>query len=162
MYCEPRSLWCSRSLPAGRRDSIAGGGLTAPTIQSRAQRQLERRQIIDAILGPSVQITLPIWDQNQAQIAKARYKVSQRRKDYEDLLDTVALDVQNASAQLRSAETVSHYYEREALPRANENMEGARKVFQEGDQGIVVLIEAERSLVTRRAAHEPEAPATPA
>src|SRR5262249_42656777 len=71
------------------RSSIAAGQLTAPQIQSRAQRDLERRQIIDSIFGPAFQLTLPIWDQNQAQIAKAGYIVQQRRKEYESLLDLI-------------------------------------------------------------------------
>ncbi len=148
-----------RALPSRKiiadtlRGSIASGGLTAPTIQSRAERDLERRQIIDAILGPTLQVTLPIWDQNQAQIAKARFAHMQARKRLEDLLNTIAAEVQDAAATARAAYEIDQFYDSEALPQAERNVESARHVYTDGEQGIMVLIEAQRSLVRRRAAH---------
>jgi len=52
------------------RASIANGQLSAPEIQSRSQRRREVSQQIEAILGPSLSVTLPVFDQNQAQIAE--------------------------------------------------------------------------------------------
>ncbi|MDO8631592.1 MAG: TolC family protein, partial [Phycisphaerales bacterium] len=51
------------------RSSLANGALTAPDIQSRRERQQERSQEIDFLSGPALSMTLPIFDQNQAQIA---------------------------------------------------------------------------------------------
>jgi outer membrane protein TolC len=145
-----------RSLP-GRdifadtvRTSIANGALTAPEIQSKDQRDQERRQIIDSIIGPSLAITLPIWDQNQAQIAKADFKVRQRRKSFEDLLDQVALDVQQSSAAVRTAQELVNFYEKETLPQAQKNVDAATRSYQAGEQSIVALIEAQRSLIGQR------------
>ncbi len=147
----------SRGLPGRKvaadtlRSSIAGGGLTAPSIQSRGERSLEKRQIIDAILGPTITVTLPVFDQNQAQIARARFRIEQRRQEFENLLDQVALDVQRSAAQARAALGLWRYYENEALPAAVETVDGARTMFQQGEQSILALIEAQRSLVNRRA-----------
>ncbi|HKQ46861.1 MAG TPA: TolC family protein [Phycisphaerae bacterium] len=145
-----------RSLP-GRdivadtlRTSIANGGLTAPEIQSKDQRDQERRQIIDSIIGPSLAITLPIWDQNQAQIAKADFTVRQRRKSFEDLLDQVALDVQQSSAAMRTAQELVSFYEKETLPQAQKNVDAATRSYQAGEQSVVALIEAQRSLIDQR------------
>lgn len=132
------------------RTSVANGTLTAPEIESRGQRDLERRQIIDSVLGPSLTITLPIWDQNQAQIAKADFKVRQLRKSYEDLLDQVAQDVQQSSAIMRTAQELVGFYEKETLPQAQKNVDAATRSYQAGEQSIVALIEAQRSLIVQR------------
>ncbi len=134
------------------RASVAHGGLTAPDIQSRAQRNLERRQIVDAIVGPSINITLPIWDQNQAQIAKARFKAEERRKEYEDLLDSIAQQVQEALVAARSAQEKVRFYREQAVPLAEMNIEAAGRAYGGGEQSILVLIDAQESLITLRRA----------
>jgi len=147
---ERRSLPGRNVLADTARASVANGGLTAPNIQSRAERDLERRQIIDSLIGPSLNITLPIWDQNQAQIAKARYKAAQRRKENEDLLDTIAQQVQEAVAVARSANEQVLFYRDQALPQAEANVDAARRAYQGGEQGILVLIEAQERLIRLR------------
>ena len=106
------------------RSSIAAGKLTAPSIQSRGQRRLDQAQIVDSLLGPSLSFTLPVWDQNQAQIEKARYLAIQRRKELEDLLDAIASEVQQAAAAARNAQLLVAAYEQQALPQAEENVSG--------------------------------------
>jgi len=136
------------------RDSIAQGQLTAPKIQSKAERDLERRQIVDSILGPSIQITVPLWDQNQAQIAKAGFKASQKRKEYEDLLDTIADQVQRAAETVRTAQTQVQSYEQEVLPQALSNIDAARRLYQAGEQGILILIESQEMFIKQRRLYE--------
>lgn len=145
-----RALPGRKILADTARTSAANGALTAPDIQSRGQRNLERRQIVDSLLGPSLQITLPIWDQNQAQIAKADFKARQLRKNYEDLLDQVAQEVQQSTAIMRTAQELVHFYEQETLPQAQKNVDAATRSYQAGEQNIVALIDAQRSLIGQR------------
>ena len=77
------------------RASIASGSLTAPEIQSRSERRSEKGQ--DVILGPSLGIELPIFDQNQAQIAKAQYALFQANKTLDALDRAVTQEVRSAS-----------------------------------------------------------------
>ncbi len=107
-----------------------------------------------SLLGPFVQFTLPIWDQNQAQIAKARFLLTQRRKEYEDLLDTIALDVQHAAAVARSAETQVLLYEQKILPLANENVVDAGRLYKAGERDIVTVIEAQDALIIHQRQYE--------
>jgi outer membrane protein, heavy metal efflux system len=132
------------------RASVAAGQLTAPDLQSRGQRRLERSQIIDALLGPTLELTLPIWDQNQAQIAKARFHVLQQRREYEDLLDAVAEQVREAAVAARSAEELVRFFEDETLRQATENVDNARDLYQSGEQSVIVLLEAQDSLMQQR------------
>ena len=135
------------------RDSVAAGTLTAPTIQSRGQRNLERGQIIDTVLGPTITATLPIMDQNQAQIAKARVRALQARKDQNDLLDLIAQQVRQSLAVAQSSAELVRMYEVEGLPQARENVEGSRNVFQAGEQSVLILIEAQEILIRRQIAY---------
>jgi outer membrane protein, heavy metal efflux system len=150
---EARALPGRKILADTARESVAAGRLTAPTIQSRGERSLEKSQEIDVIQGPEFSATLPLWDQNQAQIARARYQAEQRRKEYEGLLDEIANQVNRASVGLRSANEIVQFYRTQALPLAKHNLDSALQLYQAGEQGIIVVIEAQESLTTRRRAY---------
>jgi cobalt-zinc-cadmium efflux system outer membrane protein len=132
------------------RASARSGQLTAPDIQTRGERRLENSGIVDTLLGPTLDITLPIWDQNQAQIAKARYQALQRRKEYEDLLDAVAQEVAQSFAAARAGRKLVEFYRDQALPLAQQNVEAARRAYQAGEQSIVALIDAQKALIAQR------------
>ncbi len=135
------------------RSSIASGALTAPSIQSRSQRNQERSQIVDMLLGPSLSITLPIWDQNQAQIAKAGYKARQLRAAYEDLLDTISRETADALNALRSSRELVQFFESEALPQSQRSVDSARATYQAGEQSVLVLLDAQETVIARQRAH---------
>lgn len=150
---EQRALPGRKILAETARESIRNGGLTAPTIESKGERNLERRQIIDSILGPSIEFTLPLWDQNQAQIAKAAFIAQQKRKDFEDLLDVVASEVRQAAATARSNTHLAEFYKQEVLQQAKENVESASQTYSIGQDNIIVLIEAQRFLIEQQQAY---------
>ena len=147
---ESRALPRRHILADTARESIAAGRLTAPSIQSRAQRAEEKRMIIDLVLGPSLSATLPIWDQNQAQIAKARFRAVQARKKFEDLLDQVYEEVQQTSQTARSDRQLLKFYNEQLLPQLQANVEASRQIYLAGQQSVLVLLDAQRSLVSRR------------
>lgn len=135
------------------RASLAAGQLAAPEIESRGRRRIEKAQIIDAILGPSLALALPLWDQNQARIAKARFRFLQFCKAQEDLREAAARDVRRAAAQVQGAAELVRYYEQEALPQASETVTNATKLYEAGQKDIWPLLESERSLLARRLAY---------
>ncbi len=149
---ERRALPGRNVLADTARTSIASGALTAPTIQSRGERRQERSQIVDLILGPTLEVTLPIWDQNQAQIAKASYRMRQLRAAYEDLLDSVAQEVADALSAIRATQELVRFYEAEALPQARRSVETARATYQAGEQSVLALIEAQETLIAQQQA----------
>ncbi|MCB9853310.1 MAG: TolC family protein [Phycisphaerales bacterium] len=146
----------SRALPGRKiaadtlRSTIRQGQLTAPDIQSRGERNIDRAQVIDLLLGPSIQITLPIWDQNQAQIAKASYELEASRKDYEAVLDEIANQVQQAAAVVRASAALMAFYEQAALPTADANLALARKAYEGGEQNVLAVINAQEFLMVQR------------
>lgn len=132
------------------RASIAAGQLTAPSIQPQSQRDQQRRQFIDALLGPTLSITLPLWDQNQAGVAKAKFQVIQRRKQLDDLLDTVAEQVRLAALRVDRAGSLIQFFDDQVIPRSSENVERSQAVYQSGQQGILVWIDAQEGLIAHQ------------
>lgn len=140
-----------RNIPASiARESIRAGALSAPEIMSRGERQQQKRQMIDTLLGPSLAITLPIYDQNQAQIAKARFMAEQRRKTYEALLDQIAQEVQAAAAMARTARQLVDFYEQQSLPQANLTLDAAGRSYEAGEQNVLALIEAQGQVIRQQ------------
>ncbi len=129
------------------RSSIANGAFTAPDIQSRRERRAAESEEIDTILGPSLNLTLPIFDQNQAQIAKAEYLHLQELKTYEALFIRIAQDIRTAADEALTAMGNAGYYRDELVPQAERNLEFANASYSLGQTNILILIEAQRLAV---------------
>lgn len=142
-----------RNIPADTaRASIANGALTAPEIQSRAQRDQERRQEIDAILGPAFSLTLPIFDQNQAQIAKARFSYEQAIKEVDAIERSIVQEIRQALDQAGTAAEIAEYYETSLLPQSLSNLELSRASYDVGATSVLIVLDAQRSLLSARRA----------
>lgn len=113
-------------------------------------RQLEKRQRIDLLLGPSIQITLPIWDQNRAQISKAEFQYIQKQKDYADMVLGVIQDVKKSVATLETTRDMLRLAEDQALPLAEQNVGTAQRVYQAGEDSILTLLVAQQSFNNQR------------
>lgn len=135
------------------RASIANGALTAPDIESRGQRRLARSQEIEAILGPGLSVTLPIFDQNQAQIAKAKLAMQEADALLEALLRTVSQETREAADRATTAWAVARLYEQEVLPQAQTTLDLSQSSYQAGQTAILNVIDAQRSLLETRQAY---------
>lgn len=140
-----------RKIPADTaRASVAAGALTAPEIQSRGQRNRERSQIIDNLLGPSFSLTLPLFDQNQAQIAKARFAYQQSALQLDALERTVIQAVRQGVDAAQTARRVAEYFHEKMLPQAQSNLDLSRQSYQAGRASLIVLLDAQRILLATR------------
>jgi cobalt-zinc-cadmium efflux system outer membrane protein len=130
------------------RSSLRRGALTAPEIQSPIERQRERSREIDAIFGPALTMTLPIFDQNQAQIAKARFQYLREIKSYEATLIELGQDIRGALDRSQTAQANAAFYRDELLPQAEKNLEFASASYTAGQTSILTVLEAQRSALT--------------
>ena len=131
------------------RASIAAGGLTAPEIQPRSKRRSQKGQ--DIILGPSLGFELPIFDQNQAQIAKAQYALRQARKTLEALDRAVTQQVRRAVDRAGTASRLMQTYRDRSIPLAQGNLDLSREAYRAGRASFLSVLEAQRFfLATRR------------
>jgi cobalt-zinc-cadmium efflux system outer membrane protein len=128
------------------------GAFLRDRLAAKRDREFEKQQAIDLLLGPSLDVTLPVWDRNKAQIAKARIVVEQKRKDLQDKLDAAAQEVERAAAAVRSAQDAVRMASEKGIPQAQETLDTARDVYEAGEESILALTAAQQALVRQREA----------
>lgn len=129
------------------RASIANGRLTVPDIESRGQRDAARREEIDFVFGPTLGITLPIFDQNQAQIARARFLHEQARATLLALDRFIVQETREAADRAVTAWSIADLFDRELLPQARDTLSISESAYQAGSTSILSVIDAQRSLL---------------
>lgn len=133
------------------RASIANGGLTAPEIQPRSERRSGRGQ--DTILGPSIGIELPIFDQNQAQIAKAQYALQQAHKTRDALDRALNQEVRGAVDRALTAWRLVQKFRDQSMPLAQSNLELSREAYRAGRASFLSVLEAQRLFLETRSGY---------
>ncbi len=104
----------------------------------------------DWAIGPAVEVELPIFDQNQAQIAKAEFRLAQTQRRLEALSTLVAQQVRGAHARYSLARDTVRLYEQDLLPLRQTSLDLAREAFAAGKTGFLSVLEAQNRLVTAR------------
>ncbi len=66
---------------------------------------LERESGGDTLVGPAVELELPLFDQNQAQISKAEFEWRKAKKDLRSLKQNITLNVESLLAKSKHLET---------------------------------------------------------
>jgi len=131
------------------RASIASGRLSAPEIEPRSARDSNR----DVTLGPSFTLELPIFDQNQAQIARARYELEQTMRRLDQLERIITQDVFSAVDQAETAWRIARFYREEVLPQARQNLDISQESYRAGKASIMSVLDAERTYLAARDAY---------
>ncbi len=135
------------------RASVASGKLTAPEIMSAGQRRLERAQMIDFLIGPSIEVPLPIFDQNQAQIAKARFRARELLQRYEEVEQRISEGVRLAWTERRLAEDRVRVFQESLVPLQVDNLRLAETAYQSGRESILTVLLAQGELIRTRLSH---------
>ncbi|MHC4063775.1 MAG: TolC family protein, partial [Planctomycetota bacterium] len=144
---EKRSLPGRKILADAARASLRNGRLTVPGIESRGERGIAKSPEIDFMWGPTVALEVPIFDQNQAQIAKARYARIQAVKSYEDLYLNIAQDIRIAVDRASTLWGKAAFYRDDMLPQAEKNQDFTDAAYQAGTVDILTLLASQRALL---------------
>lgn len=128
------------------RASVANGGLTAPEIQPRSERDTDTGFVI----GPSLSLELPIFDQNQAQIANARFAYQQAKKSLDALERRLVQQVHGALDRVETNWRLVRMYRDRSLPLAEENLELSQEAYRLGRASFLSVLEAQRFLLSSR------------
>ncbi|HMQ14719.1 MAG TPA: TolC family protein [Phycisphaerae bacterium] len=132
------------------RASIANGQLTAPEIEPRSARRAERSQEIDFVLGPVIEVPLPIFDQNQAQIAKTQYRARELHERYCELEQRTVEKIRAAIATRQTAAKRREIYQSSLLPVQESNLQVAETAYQSGRESILTVLLAQQDLIQAR------------
>jgi cobalt-zinc-cadmium efflux system outer membrane protein len=104
----------------------------------------------EVALGPALELSLPIFDQNQAQIAKAELRYAQALRQLDGLTTRVSQQVRTAHAKYELALETVRLYDRELLPLREQSLELARESFAAGKTGFLHVLEAQNELLAAR------------
>ena len=109
----------------------------------------ERVDGVDAI-GPGVGVEIPLFDQNQARIAKARYLHMAAERELEGLRLEVHRQVLQAHERARIEWETAAFFRDELLPHGRRNMELSREAYQEGKVSFLSALEAQQRFLEMR------------
>jgi cobalt-zinc-cadmium efflux system outer membrane protein len=93
-------------------------------------------------------LTLPLFNRGQADHAAANAALTTVRAERDALAIQIEQDIRGAHARLSHMQTLVGDYERDALERSRELVRIATIAYDEGELGILELLDAHRSLVT--------------
>lgn len=128
------------AVPLERRRQLRklGGGLSFESVGS------------DVELGPAFRLEIPIFDQNQAQIAKAELRFSQAMRRLDGVSVIVSQQVRGAYERYAMAQETARLYQKELLPLQQASLDLARESFAAGKTGFLSVLEAQNRLLATR------------
>jgi len=128
-------------------ESVDAGQLSIPRITPRESEGS------DVVIGPTIGVELPLWDQNQAQIARAEHLLDAARRLRDALLVDAAQDAHAGLARARAAAQNAQFYRDQQLPTAERSASLSREAYRVGRTPLLAVLEAERSLLTARSGY---------
>ncbi len=127
--------------------SAEAGQLTAPSLQPREPLST------DWVVGPTLGVEVPLFDQNQAQIAKAEYEHQQALQ----VLEALDRDlVQQAHVALKRAQVAAEnarFYRDDYLPLQEESLQLAQEAYRVGRTPLLAVLDVQRGLLDARAGY---------
>lgn len=97
--------------------------------------------------GPALDIQLPLFDQNQAQIARARYEIRQERKNLQALEGQIREEVTKDLEHIRLFQTRKQSFGEKIIPLREKVLEYAEKWVHAMQLNRLYLLEAQRGLL---------------
>lgn len=126
-------------------NSVQSGALTPPNFMPREPVGT------DTIAGPTLSMELPLWDRNQAQIAKADRLVEQARQQRDAAQVEAAQDIHAGLARVRTATENARVFHEEFVPTAERSVALAQDGYRIGRVSFLSLLEAQRAYLATRA-----------
>ncbi len=142
------------------RQAPAGRNILADSVRSSIVEQEPRFELgdiekasTDTLLGPTLGLELPIFNQNQGGIARAQYAYAQSLRLQEELQLQVDQEVRLASGRARNASETVRFYRDEVLPLREASLELSRTAYQAGRTTLLNVLETERALLSARSGY---------
>lgn len=104
-------------------------------------------------VGPAMRLDLPLFDQNQAQIAKAADALIRQQQVLATFRLNALRDVGLARARAQASRDTVRMYAEQILVRSQETLELARESYRVGKTTILPVLESQRNLLAARADH---------
>jgi cobalt-zinc-cadmium efflux system outer membrane protein len=103
-------------------------------------------------LGPELEIALPIFDMNQAQIAKAGSLARAALITYDAVAQRAVTEARTAFVEADASARLARTYLHDVMALAEQNLTLAQASLNAGEADVTVLLEAQRNVVEAREA----------
>jgi cobalt-zinc-cadmium efflux system outer membrane protein len=101
-------------------------------------------------LGPMLELELPVFDQNQIQVAKALHEYNQKLAEYEARAQEVTREIRDAHVKRQQAYEQVRFYREAIVPEVVRNLDLAQQSFVAGEESLTVYLQAQEDLLTTR------------
>lgn len=98
-------------------------------------------------VGPGLAAEIPIFNQNQGKIARAKAELEQAARRYEAVRQNIILQVQQARSQYISAREALELWSHDIIPSLQTKVEQTQKFYEAGEVLYISVLEARRELV---------------
>jgi len=101
-------------------------------------------------IGPGLDLDIPLFDRNQAQISIADMRRQQAMASLEDLRLSAHQQIRAAFERLVTTLYTARSYQEDILPLRESSLDLARKSFRAGKTGFLYVLEAQKQLISAR------------
>jgi len=101
-------------------------------------------------IGPGFQVEIPIFNQNNGRIARAKAELEQAARQYEVVRQNIMLQVREAHAQYVSAHEEFGLWHDEIVPSMERADEQAQRSYEAGDVSYLLVLEVRQRLFEAR------------
>lgn len=127
--------------------SAGSGALTLPSLQPREP------QSTDYVTGPTLAMELPLFDQNQAQVARAEYELLQAVYLKDAIDREIVQESWAVHARAKTAFENAGFMRDELLPLRENGLRLAREAYRVGSTTLLTVLDAQRRLLEARAGY---------
>lgn len=125
--------------------SAESGAIALPSLWPR------EGQSTDYVTGPTLSVELPLFDQNQAQIARAEYELLQAKLLREAIVREIRQESWLVHARAKAAFESATFLRDELLPLRETGLRLARESYRAGGTTLLTVLDAQRRLLEARA-----------
>ena len=127
--------------------SAQAGALTPPSLQPRDP------QTTDYVTGPTLSMELPLFDQNQAQVARAEFELLQASYLRDAIDREIVQESWAVHARAKTAFEIVGFMRDELLPLRENGLRLAREAYRVGSTTLLTVLDAQRRLLEARAGY---------
>lgn len=110
----------------------------------------EHGSSVDLLAGFNGSVELPLFDRNQAQIARAEYRCAELVKEREALVAEATQAIRAAFDRLASAARTAAFVADELVPGAERAANAAQRAYELGDITVLTLLDTQRAALLAR------------
>ena len=135
----------------GRLGNAAAAGLQGGQSESAPVMPFgPKPREVEWTVGPMIDFELPIFDWNQAQIAKAFHEYKQKWAEYEARRQTITSKVRETAVMYQQAFEQVRFFREAILPEVERSLEVVRESYRAGREDVTIFLQIQEDVIMTR------------